>query len=83
MPCVLPVISLKVLSFAQDSAGDKIKPWANGLIFTAGIVLSFWILAAILVALRAAGQQIGWGFQFQSLFFIVFLLLFRFTKEYL
>jgi thiol:disulfide interchange protein/DsbC/DsbD-like thiol-disulfide interchange protein len=65
MPCVFPVLSLKVLGFAThgDSRAAMRK---HGLAFAAGVVVSFWALAALLVALRAAGQQLGWGFQLQS-----------------
>jgi thiol:disulfide interchange protein len=64
MPCVLPVLSLKVLGFVRHAGGGR--PWRNGLAFTAGVVLSFLALAGALIALRAGGQQIGWGFQLQS-----------------
>ncbi len=65
MPCVFPVLSLKVLGFAthRDSRAAMRR---HGLAFAAGVVVSFWLLAAALVALRAAGQQLGWGFQLQS-----------------
>ena len=64
MPCVFPVLSLKVLAFAQPGGGAQAR--AHGLVFATGIVLSFLALAGVLVALRAGGQEIGWGFQLQS-----------------
>jgi DsbC/DsbD-like thiol-disulfide interchange protein/cytochrome c biogenesis protein CcdA len=73
MPCVLPVLSLKVLGLIKQAGEDRSKMRLHGLIFTAGVVVSFWVLAGILIALRAAGQQIGWGFQFQSPPFLIFL----------
>ncbi|MGH8799182.1 MAG: protein-disulfide reductase DsbD family protein [Casimicrobiaceae bacterium] len=65
MPCVFPVLSLKVLGFAAQG-GDRSTMRRHGLAFAAGVIVSFWLLAAGLVAFRAAGQQLGWGFQLQS-----------------
>ena len=62
MPCVLPVLSIKVLGFAQG--GDARLPHA--LLYSAGVLVSFWLLAAALIGLRALGSQLGWGFQLQS-----------------
>jgi thiol:disulfide interchange protein DsbD len=80
MPCVLPVLSLKVFSLMRHAEGDPRGAWKQGAAFTAGVVLSFWLLAGVLLALRAAGNHLGWGFQMQSpgfvlaLIFIFFLL---------
>jgi thiol:disulfide interchange protein DsbD len=65
MPCVFPVLSLKVLGFASH-ANDRRGLLAGGLAYTAGVVLSFVALAGLLLALRAGGEQLGWGFQLQS-----------------
>ncbi|HKW80854.1 MAG TPA: thioredoxin family protein [Casimicrobiaceae bacterium] len=65
MPCVFPVLSLKVLRFAQHG-GDRASMRRHGLAFAGGVIVSFWLLAAALIALRAAGQYLGWGFQLQS-----------------
>jgi len=65
MPCVFPVLSLKVLGFAMHH-DSRTEMRAHGLAFAAGVIGSFWILAGGLVALRAAGAQLGWGFQLQS-----------------
>ena len=65
MPCVFPVLSLKVLGFAGH-ADDRRALLAGGLAYTAGVVLSFVALAGLLLALRAGGEQLGWGFQLQS-----------------
>jgi thiol:disulfide interchange protein/DsbC/DsbD-like thiol-disulfide interchange protein len=65
MPCIFPVLSLKVLGFASHGGGAA-GMRAHGLAFGGGVVLSFVALAVILVALRATGQQLGWGFQLQS-----------------
>ncbi|MFN7727366.1 MAG: protein-disulfide reductase DsbD family protein [Rubrivivax sp.] len=65
MPCVFPVLSLKVLGFAHH-AHDRRALVAGGLAYTVGVVLSFVALAGLLLALRAGGEQLGWGFQLQS-----------------
>ncbi|MEX1167655.1 MAG: thioredoxin family protein [Hydrogenophaga sp.] len=65
MPCVFPVLAIKVLAFAQH-ADDRAAHRASGLAYTAGVVLSFLALGALLLGLRAAGEQLGWGFQLQS-----------------
>lgn len=65
MPCVFPVLAIKVLAFAQH-ADDRAAHRANGLAYTAGVVLSFVALGALLLGLRSAGEAIGWGFQLQS-----------------
>ena len=65
MPCVFPVLAIKVMSFtrhANDRRGHRI----SGLAYSAGVVLSFVALGALLLALRSAGEQLGWGFQLQS-----------------
>lgn len=68
MPCVFPVLAIKVLAFARhgDGAGAQRAHRVNGLAYTAGVVLSFLALGGLLLALRAAGEQLGWGFQLQS-----------------
>ncbi|TWO64438.1 protein-disulfide reductase [Caenimonas sedimenti] len=65
MPCVFPVLAIKVMGFARH-ADDRRGHRVSGLAFSAGVIVSFVLLGAILVALRAAGQQLGWGFQLQS-----------------
>ena len=65
MPCVFPVLSLKVLGFSHH-AHDRRALLLGGLAYTAGVVLSFVALAALLLGLRAGGEQLGWGFQLQS-----------------
>jgi thiol:disulfide interchange protein DsbD len=72
MPCVLPVLSLKVMGFVRH-AGDRGAAWRHGLAYTVGVLLSFWVLAGLLLLLRAGGQQVGWGFQLQSPPFVAFL----------
>lgn len=74
MPCVFPVLSLKVLGFAQH-AQDRRQLLGGGLAYTAGVLLSFLALAGLLLALRAGGAQLGWGFQLQSPGFVAALAL--------
>jgi thiol:disulfide interchange protein len=66
MPCVFPVLSVKVLSLLQHSGASPSHSRKHGLAFGAGVLASFWILAGTLMALRAGGEQLGWGFQLQS-----------------
>lgn len=73
MPCVLPVLSLKVLGFVQHSGDDKSKTRTLSLVFALGVLVSFWVLAAGVGILQHAGSQIGWGFQFQSPWFVIIM----------
>ena len=73
MPCVFPVLGIKVMSFVQHAQGEQIRLKQQGLAFLGGVVISFWILAGLLIALRAGGESIGWGFQLQSPVFVMLL----------
>ncbi len=72
MPCVFPVLAIKVLAFTQHGRNGqhatavRAQHRASGLAYTAGVVLSFMALGGLLLGLRAAGEQLGWGFQLQS-----------------
>lgn len=66
MPCVFPVLSIKALALVNQGNHK-----AEGLAYTAGVLLSFAALAGVLIALRAGGQQVGWGFQFHSPVFVL------------
>ena len=66
MPCVFPVLSIKALALVNQGNHK-----AEGLAYTAGVLASFAVLAAVLIALRAGGQQVGWGFQFHSPVFVL------------
>jgi thiol:disulfide interchange protein DsbD len=72
MPCVFPVLSLKVLGFAGHAHSRRALV-GGGIAYSAGVVLSFVALAAALIALRTGGEQIGWGFQLQSPGFVAAL----------
>jgi thiol:disulfide interchange protein DsbD len=80
MPCVFPVLGIKILGFVNQSGNDKKKIVEHGLVFAAGVLVSFWSLAGLLLVLRAGGSQLGWGFQLQSPVFVFcmasFLLIF-------
>jgi len=66
MPCVLPVIGVKLLGFAREAGAHRRRLAWHGLIYGAGVLVSFALLAASLLALRAGGAALGWGFQLQS-----------------
>jgi len=70
MPCVFPVLFLKGLSLVQSGSEERHRLRAHGLVYTAGILVSFWALVAALLGLRAAGSILGWGFLFQSPIFL-------------
>jgi thiol:disulfide interchange protein DsbD len=80
MPCVFPVLGIKIMGFVNQSGSDKGKVVQHGLVFAAGVLVSFWSLAGLLLALRSGGAQLGWGFQLQSPAFVfgmaTFLLIF-------
>jgi thiol:disulfide interchange protein len=71
MPCVLPVIALKILGFVGQARQDPRAVRKLGLIYTAGVLASFLALAAIVIGVKAAGSKAGWGFQFGNPYFIV------------
>ncbi|PKO60866.1 MAG: protein-disulfide reductase, partial [Betaproteobacteria bacterium HGW-Betaproteobacteria-18] len=65
MPCVFPVLAIKVVGFARHSSNQR-RQRVGGLAYSAGVVLSFVALGALMLVLRGAGEQLGWGFQLQS-----------------
>ncbi|MBK6295059.1 MAG: thioredoxin family protein [Rhodoferax sp.] len=65
MPCVFPVLAIKVMGFTQH-ARDRRGHRISGIAYTIGVVLSFLALGALMLGLRSAGEQLGWGFQLQS-----------------
>lgn len=78
MPCVFPVLFIKALSLVQSSREQRSLMRAHAWVYAAGIVVSFWIVVALLLGLRAAGRQLGWGFQFQSPGFVAVMALLLF-----
>ncbi len=79
MPCVFPVLSLKIIGFVQQSGEQAAKIRAHGWAFAGGVLVSFWLLGGALVALRAGGDRLGWGFQLQSPLFVAVLALLVFA----
>jgi thiol:disulfide interchange protein DsbD len=73
MPCVFPVLFLKGLALVHSGHKELHKLRAHGLVYAAGILVSFWVLVAVLLGLRAAGATLGWGFQFQSPVFLALM----------
>lgn len=73
MPCVFPVLSLKALHLARQADESPAQARLGGLVFTAGVLVSFLALAGVLLALRAGGEAVGWGFQLQSASFVLAL----------
>lgn len=83
MPCIFPILTIKAISLAQGTI-NKTKSRIEALIYMAGVIASFLVIATVLVWLRSTGEEIGWGFQLQSplfvmimivVFFIIFLML--------
>ncbi len=70
MPCVFPVLFLKGLALVNSGHKERAHLRAHGAVYAAGIVVSFWMLVAVLLILRGAGSTLGWGFQFQSPVFL-------------
>ncbi len=70
MPCVFPVLFLKGLALVNSGNEERGRLRAHGLVYTAGILVSFWVLVGVLLGLRVAGATLGWGFQFQSPVFL-------------
>jgi len=79
MPCVLPVLSIKVLGFVEGkhagtNAGANVAAMrTHGALYALGVLASFWLLAGALIVLKSFGHEVGWGFQLQSPVFVAFL----------
>jgi thiol:disulfide interchange protein len=71
MPCVLPVIALKILGFVGESRSDPRHVRKLGLVYALGVLVSFLVLAAIVIGVKSAGRHAGWGMQFGSPVFVV------------
>ena len=69
MPCIFPILSLKIISFTQANENIKSEAWS----YTAGVISSFVLFASILIAIQSAGKAVGWGFQLQSPTFVTAL----------
>jgi thiol:disulfide interchange protein len=73
MPCVLPVLSIKAFSLAQHAQSAAREVRVQGIAYTVGVLASFATIAALLLGMRAAGTEIGWGFQLQSPLFVALM----------
>jgi thiol:disulfide interchange protein/DsbC/DsbD-like thiol-disulfide interchange protein len=73
MPCVFPVLSIKAIGLVEQAKKHPAAVRAKGLMFAAGVIASMLLLAGVLLALRAGGEEIGWGFQLQSPLFVTFM----------
>lgn len=88
MPCVFPILSLKIFSLIKQRRRNPAKARLNAFLYTSGVLLCFLILTAGLIVLKSGGKAVGWGFQLQSAWFvgimaIVFALLFLYMVEWL
>ncbi|HSJ04643.1 MAG: protein-disulfide reductase DsbD domain-containing protein [Verrucomicrobium sp.] len=79
MPCVFPVLGIKILSVVKQSGEDHRQILLHGLAYTLGVLVSFWAIAGLLIVLRSGGEQLGWGFQLQSPIFVLTLVIFLFA----
>jgi len=66
MPCVFPILSIKILRFVEKSGDSTYKTLQQGLLFSVGVIVSFLTIAALLITLKSGGESIGWGYQLQS-----------------
>ncbi len=71
MPCVFPMIGLKVLGFAKEAGASRRTVVLNGLLYSAGVIVSFLALALLIIGLKSGGSSVGWGFQMQSPGFVL------------
>lgn len=75
MPCIFPVLSIKVLALLEQAGNEPGRLRRHGFFFTVGVILSFWILAILVRFLKAAGEELGWGFQLQNPEFVAVVVL--------
>ena len=74
MPCVFPILSIKILNFVEQSEGSKEKRIQHGLSFSAGVLVTFLSIAGLLLLLKSGGESIGWGYQLQSPLMVTLLI---------
>ncbi|MCB0411260.1 MAG: thioredoxin family protein, partial [Bdellovibrionales bacterium] len=75
MPCVFPLISIKIFSLLKESKGHVSNLRKANLLYSLGVLVSFWTLGFLLFSLRSQGEALGWGFQLQSPHFVIFMIL--------
>lgn len=78
MPCVLPVLSIKVLGLVEQSDQSRRSIVLHGVLFALGVIITFWAVAGAMLLFQAGGEHIGWGFQLQSPTFVMILAAFMF-----
>ena len=75
MPCVFPIIAIKVLGFVNQANKNQSHSFKYALAFSLGVLISFWVLAGIIIISKlSGGQELIWGFQLQNPFFMAFLI---------
>lgn len=74
MPCVFPILSIKILNFVEQSEGSKEKMIQHGLSFSVGVLVTFLSIAGLLLLLKSGGESIGWGYQLQSPLMVTILI---------
>ncbi len=79
MPCVFPVLGIKIMGFVQQAGEDPRKIKLHGLAFGAGLLISLWILAGVLIALILGGKTLGWGFQLNNPVFLSVMIILMFV----
>jgi len=79
MPCVLPVISLKLFGLIVHRDEEKKKVLKHNMAYTFGVLASFFVLASVIALLKASGDEFGWGFQLQSPLFVFIMILIIFV----
>ncbi len=79
MPCVFPVLGIKIMGFVQQAGEDSSSIRKHGWVFTCGVVLSLWALVGVLFIVRYYGESAGWGFQLQEPGFVLFMILLMFV----
>ena len=73
MPCVLPVLSIKAMSIVKQAHEDNAVVMRHSFAYTAGILVSFLVLAGVIIGIKLGGESVGWGFQFQNTGFVLVL----------
>ncbi len=79
MPCVFPVLGIKIMGFVQQAGEDTASVRRHGLVFGLGVLVSLWILAFVIIGIKMAGDQVLWGFQLQNPVFVVAMVVILFV----
>jgi thiol:disulfide interchange protein len=79
MPCVFPVLGIKILGFVRQAGEDHSIVKKHGLAYAGGVIVSIMVLTAVLVSVRAGSESVGWGFQLQNPWFLTFLIVLVFS----